>query len=66
MLIALWEPFPDSRAARSFPATPDDADKIRREFAASLVDDRLGIPVRDIDGVVHYEYPTLLVKGVKQ
>jgi ubiquinone/menaquinone biosynthesis C-methylase UbiE len=46
--------------ARSFPR-PGDADVIRGIFAASLDDDRLGIPVRRIGDRIHYAYPVAVL-----
>jgi SAM-dependent methyltransferase len=42
--------------SRSFP-NPGDADRIRAIFAASLEDDRLGIPLRRESDRVHLAYP---------
>ena len=42
--------------ARSFPG-PGDADRIREIFAASLEDDRLGIPIRRDGASIRYAYP---------
>jgi ubiquinone/menaquinone biosynthesis C-methylase UbiE len=46
--------------ARSFP-NPGDAEVIRGIFAASLGDDRLGIPVRRGGDRIHYAYPVALL-----
>ena len=45
---------------RSFP-NPGDDDKIRDIFTASLVDDRLGIPLRRDGHVLHYAYPVAVL-----
>ena len=45
---------------RSFP-NPGDADTIRELFAASLTDDRLGIPLRREGEVIHYAYPVAVL-----
>jgi ubiquinone/menaquinone biosynthesis C-methylase UbiE len=42
--------------ARSFP-NPGDADRIRAIFAASVEDNRLGIPIRREDDHLYYAYP---------
>jgi ubiquinone/menaquinone biosynthesis C-methylase UbiE len=55
----------DNLLARSFP-NPGDDDKIRDLFAASIDDDRLGIPVgRDGDGRVRYAYPVAILAARK-
>jgi ubiquinone/menaquinone biosynthesis C-methylase UbiE len=46
----------DNLLARSFPNPGDDV-KIREMFAASLTDDRLGIPLRRDGATIHYAYP---------
>jgi SAM-dependent methyltransferase len=45
---------------RSFPL-PGDADKIREIFAASLGDDRLGIPMAREDSRIRYAYPVAIL-----
>jgi len=45
---------------RSFPL-PGDADKIREIFAASLADDRLGIPMAREDARICYAYPVAVL-----
>jgi SAM-dependent methyltransferase len=45
---------------RSFPS-PGDADKIREIFAASLGDDRLGIPMTREDARIRYAYPVAVL-----
>ena len=45
---------------RSFPNPGDDA-KIREIFAASAIDDRLGIPVRRDGNRFHYAYPVAVL-----
>jgi SAM-dependent methyltransferase len=50
----------ESLLGRSFPL-PGDADKIRRLFAASIEDDRLGIPVRRVGDRIHYAYPVAVL-----
>lgn len=45
---------------RSFP-NPGDDDRIRTIFAASIEDDRLGIPVRREGGEVRYAYPVAVL-----
>jgi len=45
---------------RSFPL-PGDADKIREIFAASLGDDRLGIPMAREDARIRYAYPVAVL-----
>ncbi len=45
---------------RSFPK-PGDADRIRQIFAASLEDDRLGIPMRRDGGRIRYAYPVAVL-----
>jgi len=51
----------DNLLARSFP-NPGDDKKIIDLFAASLADDRLGIPVsRDEDGGLRYAYPVVIL-----
>jgi hypothetical protein len=49
---------------RSFPQAGDD-DKIRTLFAASALDDRLGIPIRREDNRIHYAYPVSLLASVR-
>jgi SAM-dependent methyltransferase len=46
--------------SRSFPA-PGDADRIRALFAASLVDDALGVSARRVDGAIHFAYPVAIL-----
>jgi SAM-dependent methyltransferase len=46
--------------SRSFPA-PGDADRIRALFAASLVDDALGVGAGRVDGAVHFAYPVAIL-----
>lgn len=54
----------ESLLGRSFPL-PGDADKIRQIFAASIEDDRLGIPLRRDGETIHYAYPVaVLVSNV--
>jgi ubiquinone/menaquinone biosynthesis C-methylase UbiE len=54
----------ESLLGRSFPL-PGDADKIRQIFAASIEDDRLGIPLRREGETIHYAYPVaVLVSNV--
>ena len=45
---------------RSFPL-PGDADRIREIFAASLGDDRLGIPMARDDARIRYAYPVAVL-----
>ena len=45
---------------RSFP-NPGDDDRIRDMFAASVVDDRLGIPIHRETGRIHYAYPVVVL-----
>lgn len=45
---------------RSFP-NPGDSDKIRELFAASLTDDRLGIPLRRDGQTIRYAYPVAVL-----
>jgi hypothetical protein len=49
---------------RSFP-NPGDDQKIREIFAASALDDRLGIPVRRQESQIHYAYPVAVLAAVK-
>jgi len=46
--------------ARSFPL-PGDADKIRALFAASIDDDRLGIPIARDGAAIRYAYPVAIL-----
>lgn len=46
----------DGLLSRSFP-NPGDAERIRELFAASLDDDRLGMPLRREGGRIHLAYP---------
>ena len=50
----------ESLLGRSFPL-PGDADKIRQIFAASIEDDRLGIPLRREGDTIHYAYPVAVL-----
>jgi SAM-dependent methyltransferase len=50
----------ESLLGRSFPL-PGDADKIRGLFAASLEDDRLGIPMRREGDEIHFAYPVAIL-----
>jgi SAM-dependent methyltransferase len=50
----------ESLLGRSFPL-PGDADKIRRIFAASVEDDRLGIPLERTGDTIHYAYPVAVL-----
>ncbi len=50
----------ESLLGRSFPL-PGDADKIRRLFAASVEDDRLGIPIRREGDEIHFAYPVAIL-----
>lgn len=55
----------DNLLARSFP-NPGDEGKIIELFAASIADDRLGIPVsRDGDGRLRYAYPVAILAARK-
>jgi len=49
---------------RCFPA-PGDADRIREIFAASLDDDRLGIPVRRDGDLIHLAYPIAVLAATR-
>ena len=49
----------DGLLSRSFP-NPGDADRIREVFAASLEDDRLGIPLRRDGARIHLAYPIVV------
>jgi ubiquinone/menaquinone biosynthesis C-methylase UbiE len=49
---------------RSFP-NPGDDQKIREIFAASALDDRLGIPCRRQENQIHYAYPVTVLAAVK-
>jgi SAM-dependent methyltransferase len=49
---------------RSFPL-PGDADKIRQIFAASLEDDRLGIPMQRDGEQIRYAYPVAILVSQK-
>ena len=48
---------------RSFPRPGDDA-RIREIFAASVDDDRLGIPLRREGDTIHYAYPVAVLSAV--
>jgi ubiquinone/menaquinone biosynthesis C-methylase UbiE len=50
--------------ARSFP-NPGDEQKIIDLFAASIADDRLGIPVRRDGDRLHYAYPVAILAAAK-
>jgi hypothetical protein len=50
--------------SRSFPL-PGDADKIRALFAASLEDDRLGLPLRRDQDQIHLAYPIAVLVSTK-
>jgi ubiquinone/menaquinone biosynthesis C-methylase UbiE len=50
----------DNLLRRSFP-NPGDDGKIREMFAASAIDDRLGIPVRREGDRIHYAYPVAVL-----
>ena len=50
----------DNLLARSFP-NPGDEEKIRDLFAASLADDRLGIPLARDGGMLSYAYPVAIL-----
>jgi ubiquinone/menaquinone biosynthesis C-methylase UbiE len=50
----------ESLLGRSFPL-PGDADRIRQLFAASIEDDRLGIPIRRDGDQIHYAYPVAVL-----
>jgi ubiquinone/menaquinone biosynthesis C-methylase UbiE len=50
--------------SRSFPL-PGDADKIRQIFAASLADDRLGIPMSREGERIRYAYPVAVLVADK-
>ena len=50
----------ESLLGRSFPL-PGDADKIRKLFAASLRDDRLGIPLQREGDMIKYAYPVAVL-----
>jgi ubiquinone/menaquinone biosynthesis C-methylase UbiE len=47
----------EAQLARSFPANAADAGEIRRIFAASLADDRLGVGARRAGDRIEYAYP---------
>ena len=55
----------DSLLGRSFPL-PGDDDKIRRIFAASLEDDRLGIPLERRADKIHYAYPVAVLVSTRE
>ena len=50
--------------SRFFPL-PDDADKLREIFAASLDDDRLGIPMSRDGQRIRYAYPVAVLVADK-
>jgi SAM-dependent methyltransferase len=50
----------ESLLGRSFPL-PGDADRIREIFAASLADDRLGIPISREGAEIRYAYPVAVL-----
>jgi len=50
----------ESLLGRSFPL-PSDADRIRQLFAASVEDDRLGIPIRREGDEIRYAYPVAIL-----
>lgn len=50
--------------SRSFP-NPGDDQKIRDIFAASAVDDRLGIPIQRREGRIHYAYPVAVMAAIR-
>ena len=50
----------DNLLKRSFPLPGDDA-RIREIFAASVDDDRLGIPLRREGDTIHYAYPVAIL-----
>jgi SAM-dependent methyltransferase len=54
----------ESLLGRSFPL-PGDADKIREIFAASLADDRLGIPMSREGERIRYAYPVAILVADK-
>jgi SAM-dependent methyltransferase len=54
----------ESLLGRSFPL-PGDADKIREIFAASLADDRLGIPMSCEGERIRYAYPVAVLVAEK-
>jgi len=54
----------ESLLGRSFPL-PGDADKIREIFAASLADDRLGIPMSRDGERIRYAYPVAVLVADK-
>ena len=54
----------ESLLGRSFPL-PGDADKIREIFAASLADDRLGIPTSREGERIRYAYPVAVLVADK-
>ena len=54
----------ESLLGRSFPL-PGDADKIREIFAASLADDRLGIPMSREGEHIRYAYPVAVLVADK-
>jgi hypothetical protein len=54
----------ESLLGRSFPL-PGDADKIREIFAASLADDRLGIPMSRDGERIRYAYPVVVLVADK-
>ena len=54
----------ESLLGRSFPL-PGDADKIREMFKASLLDDRLGIPLRREGEKIHYADPVAVLVSTR-
>jgi len=50
----------ESLLGRSFPLA-GDADKIREIFAASIMDDRLGIPLKREGDMIRYAYPVAVL-----
>jgi ubiquinone/menaquinone biosynthesis C-methylase UbiE len=55
----------ESLLGRSFPL-PGDADKIRQIFAASIEDDRLGIPLERQGDKIHYAYPVAVLVSTRE
>jgi len=54
----------ESLLGRSFPL-PGDDDTIRRIFAASVDDDRLGIPLERQGDTIHYAYPVAVLVSTR-
>lgn len=57
-----WEVQAEGLLARSFP-NPGDAERLLQAYANDVGVDRIGMNARNVDGVLHVTFPTLVLVG---